>query len=317
MLASNASRAPRDIMRPVPDLQSMHVDDYTDQLHRICGRFRVEAKPTQRAEIHGAVKRRTLSRFDVAMVTLDANRVVRDGAMIRKDPGEHLFLIYQAEGQSTILQNDRVCRLYRGDFFIADSSVPSEFIYEGRHSTQISLHLPRDEMVARIGKDCVGGTEIERGDTLSLAMGGVLDRMLETDAGSAALGEALINILSAYFHARARGNESVSARLYRRAVQQLEAQARDSSFGIDALATDCGVSRRTLQRVFAEHGDSFSTRLQAFRLELARARLMAGEENIASLAFDCGFNDLSNFYRLFRDRFGVSPGKVRAKPLVS
>ncbi len=313
MLASNASHAAASCLRPLADPRPFHVDEYTDQLLRVCGRFRVEAKPTQRSEVRGGVQSRTLSRFETATVTLDADRVLRDRTMIRNDPGELLFLIYQAEGQSAIVQNDRLCHLYRGDFFIADSSVPSEFIYEGRHSTQISLHLPRGEMVARLGKDCVGGTGIERGDTLTLAMRGVLDRMVETDAGSAALGEALINILSAYFHARAQGAESVSARLYRRAVQRLEAQARDSSFGIDALAAECGVSRRTLQRVFAEHDDSFTSRLQTFRLDLARARLMAGERNIIGVPMIAASTTCRISTDCSATASGVAPGQVRSR----
>ncbi|MGL4311035.1 MAG: helix-turn-helix domain-containing protein, partial [Paracoccaceae bacterium] len=311
MLDRNASYVTTQCAQPAGDLRPYQVDEYTDQLGRICGRFTVATKPAAQAEVRGAIQSRVLSRFDTAIVTLDADRVLRDSAMIRTDPGEHLFLIYQAEGQSVIVQNDRMCHLQQGDFFIADSSVPSEFIYDGRLSTQISLHLPRAEMVERLGRACVGGCAIERGDTLSTAMRCVLDRMLDADAGCAALGEALINILGAYFHARAQGQESASALLYRRALQRLEAQARDSDLGIDTLAADLGVSRRTLQRVFAEQQDSFTSRLQVLRLDLARTRLMAGECNIARVAYACGFNDLSNFYRLFRERFGVAPGQIR------
>ena len=294
-----------------------HVDDYTSLLRKVCGSFGVDARLHERDKVRGAVETRLISRFETVTVSLDAHRVVRDRKMIRSDPGEHLFLIFQKEGNSTIIQQDRACELAAGDFFIADAAMPSEFVYGGRRSSQVSFHLPREEMIARLGKACVGGKEICRQDPLVPALTSVFTRLTEAENCSAALGEALINILCAYFHAQAHGSESASNHLYRRAVDRLEARARDASFGIDTLAADLGVSRRTLQRVFAEHGDSFTTRLQAFRLELARARLIAGDESIASLAHDCGFNDLSNFYRLFRDRFGVSPGKVRVQPLTS
>ncbi|WP_158241905.1 helix-turn-helix domain-containing protein [Tabrizicola sp. TH137] len=289
-----------------------HVDDYTSLLRKVCGSFGVDARLHERDKVRGAVETRLISRFETVTVSLDAHRVVRDRKMIRSDPGEHLFLIFQKEGKSTIIQEDRASELDTGDFFIADAAVPSEFVYGGRRSSQVSFHLPREEMIARLGKACVGGKEICRHDPLVPALTSVFTRLIEAEACSAALGEALINILCAYFHAQAHGSESASNHLYRRAVDRLEARARDASFGIDTLAADLGVSRRTLQRVFAEHGHGFTTRLQAIRLDCARSRLLGGETNILGVAYDSGFNDLSHFYRLFRDRFGVAPGQVKA-----
>lgn len=289
-----------------------HVEEYRDRLAQVCGSFIVEARGNDRDKVQGSIRSTMISRFETAFVLLDADRVVRDRKMIRSDPGEHLFLIFQYEGECTIIQNDRASKLAKGDFFIADSSVPSEFVYDGRHSAQVSLHLPREEMVARLGPGCAGGQAINQSDSLVPAMKSVLGRLMQAEAGSAALGEALINILCAYFHARAQGSESAATRLYQCAVERLELRARDSSFRIDALAEDLGVSRRTLQRVFSDHEDSFTNCLQAVRLEFAHSRLLNGERNITGVAYGSGFNDLSNFYRLFRERFGVAPGSVKA-----
>jgi len=294
------------------DWRDYHVDEYANLLCKVCGSFGVDARLPERDKVRGAVESRLVSRFETVTVSLNAHRVVRDRKMIRSDPGEHLFLIFQKEGKSAIIQEDRASELATGDFFIADASVPSEFVYGGSQSSQVSFHLPREEMVARLGKACVGGREICRHDPLVPALTSVFTRLIEAEAGSAALGEALVNILCAYFHAQAHGSESASNHLYRRAVDRLEARARDASFGIDTLAADLGVSRRTLQRVFSEHGDGFTSRLQAVRLDRARSRLLGGETNILTVAYDSGFNDLSHFYRLFRDRFGVAPGQVRA-----
>ena len=312
MLGSHAQPLPEPPSCCATHWHDYHVDEYTKLLRTVCGTFGIEARLPERDKVKGAVETRLVSRFETVTVSLNAHRVVRDRTMIRSDPGEHLFLIFQKEGKSTIVQNDRACELAKGDLFIVDSSVPSEFVYGGWRSSQVSFHLPREEMVARLGRACVGGREIFRHDPLVPALTSVLTRLMEAEAGSAALGEALINLLCAYFHAQADGSESASSRLYRRAVDRLEARARDATFAIDALASDLSVSRRTLQRVFSEHGDGFTSRLQAVRLDRARSRLLGGETNILGVAYDSGFNDLSHFYRLFRDRFGVAPGQVRA-----
>ena len=131
----------------------------------------------------------------------------------------------------------------------------------------------------------------------------------------AALSEALLNILSAYCHSRATGEPDRAAQLHRRATQRIAARAGDCALDLDALAGDLGVSRRTLQRAFTRQGESVTGVLLAARLDLARSRLGAVCEKdrggIATIAFDCGFNDLSHFYRAFRMRFGISPGQAR------
>jgi len=37
----------------------------------------------------------------------------------------------------------------------------------------------------------------------------------------------------------------------------------------------------------------------------------AARHATAALAYECGFSDLSHFYRRFRERFGMAPGRAR------
>jgi len=48
------------------------------------------------------------------------------------------------------------------------------------------------------------------------------------------------------------------------------------------------------------------------RLCEAARRLAQGDEAVTNIAFDVGFEDLSNFIRSFRSEFGVSPRRYRA-----
>jgi AraC-like DNA-binding protein len=75
------------------------------------------------------------------------------------------------------------------------------------------------------------------------------------------------------------------------------------------------ITPRTLQRLFEEHGSTFS----AFKLEqqLAYARrLLATDKEasrtIADIAYAAGFSDLSYFHRSFRRRFGMTPSDFRS-----
>lgn len=77
---------------------------------------------------------------------------------------------------------------------------------------------------------------------------------------------------------------------------------------LDDAAGRAGMSRRhfssrfraTMQRTFQEH-------LTEIRLEHAAGLLRGGGHSVAGVVFACGFGDVSNFYRRFRERYGRAP----------
>jgi AraC-like DNA-binding protein len=81
------------------------------------------------------------------------------------------------------------------------------------------------------------------------------------------------------------------------------------------VAARHGIATRTVQALFEAEGTSFTRFLLEQRLVRAR-RLLTGPFaagwSVTSIAYECGFNDLSYFNRSFRRRFGVSPTEARA-----
>lgn len=78
--------------------------------------------------------------------------------------------------------------------------------------------------------------------------------------------------------------------------------------GIDAAAAELGLSRRRFTQIFHElAGESYAARIR--RLRLDRARLLLRESGLSStaVAFECGYSDLSTFYRAFKKETGMSP----------
>jgi AraC family cel operon transcriptional repressor len=49
------------------------------------------------------------------------------------------------------------------------------------------------------------------------------------------------------------------------------------------------------------------------RLAHAASRLTETDDAILRIAFDCGFENVSHFYRLFRGRYAATPGQYRAR----
>ena len=82
---------------------------------------------------------------------------------------------------------------------------------------------------------------------------------------------------------------------------------------IDDVADRLGIARRTFTMLFAEiTGETWLNHIRRLAIEHAMRRLEHSDLPIASIAFECGFNELSTFYRQFKTHCGVSPGKYRA-----
>lgn len=76
---------------------------------------------------------------------------------------------------------------------------------------------------------------------------------------------------------------------------------------LGVVASDLGMSERTLQRRIGEAGASFRTLLAEARQELGRDLLANPELDVDEVACLLGFQDTSSFYRAFRDWEGMTP----------
>lgn len=73
------------------------------------------------------------------------------------------------------------------------------------------------------------------------------------------------------------------------------------------VASDLGMSERTLQRRIGQAGASFRALLAEARRELGRDLLANPELDVYEVACLLGFQDTSSFYRAFRDWEGMTP----------
>lgn len=87
-----------------------------------------------------------------------------------------------------------------------------------------------------------------------------------------------------------------------------------TSISLQELAIACGKNEKYLGRLFKkEMGRSFNEYCTQLRLNKAEMQLLQGDERIIDIAFNCGFNSISYFNRLFKSKHGISPREYRIK----
>ncbi len=101
----------------------------------------------------------------------------------------------------------------------------------------------------------------------------------------------------------------------RQAVEEYAAELDHDFFkpaSLDSVARELGMSRRRFTDLFHEvTGTTWSKRIRHLRVEHAKELLQTTHRSIASIAFECGFDELSSFYRAFQEEEETSPSSWR------
>lgn len=143
------------------------------------------------------------------------------------------------------------------------------------------------------------------------------------DAERQRLSEQLLDLgvlaLGATPQAQARANARGLRQARLKAIKaDLRVHAWRGDLSLAWVAARHGISARYVRALFEQNDSSFSDYLLEQRLQRAWGQLRdprhAGS-TVSEIAYGAGFNNLSWFYRAFRQRFGNAPGDVRQQPV--
>ncbi len=293
---------------------------WRDTLRGFCGTFDVTPGDDLGAR-HGSFGARQMGGLELAHIATNYDALQRDETCIRRDDVDCLYLVHQISGRQRIDHCGRQEIIEAGDCVLLDSARPMWGHY-GREGLEfVSLHIPRELFF----RDAADQTEIEigcarrvgdaRGSALKAALRFVRDNAIGADTGQG----FMVDLARLAFRADPR--RPSLARFGRAAdrtvaLKELIARnAHDASFSLSHLAGLAGLSERQVQRDLQSDGTSFSREVQEIRLaRVARDIRVAAREarpiQVAQVAYDAGFNDLSHFNRVFRRRFGCSPREM-------
>jgi AraC family transcriptional regulator, positive regulator of tynA and feaB len=247
-----------------------------------------------------------------------AQRVQRT-ANQRDETSGFLKLLLQIRGESLVVLDGKRARLSPGDLTLLDGARSFSLEFDNDYE-QLLFQLPRDivarrhePLLGRVGQALRGD---EPGNALVFEALSALVKHLDalSEGRRAQTLESIVALLGALEPASVES--SASRRRLARAFVDLETHLANPELSAGMLASLQGISRRRLDAIFAEHGNSVERSIWERRLERIAADLSdpnKGTRRLVDIALSWGFNSEAHFSRAFRNKFGEPPSVYRRR----
>lgn len=248
----------------------------------------------------------------------------RTAEAIARDRDQMLFLFGSLGGARKVAsQAGRDIVLDDGAITLLDHTRPHRTLApEGGTAVAVAISMVD---VAASGFDLAGRlcrTPTDPGAARLLvryALGLIADPLAGPD-GEALATQHIAELAGLAFGAQDRRGERVRAAAAARTrliLTTVRRRALEPDLDAASVGQDFGLSERTVQTLLADCGTSVGREVMEVRLRHAHDLLHGIEPStatVAAVAFECGFNAVSTFYRAYKARFGSSPGEDRGRP---
>ncbi|MGS2808711.1 AraC-like ligand-binding domain-containing protein [Nocardia sp. MW-W600-9] len=278
------------------------------------------ARPAGAESFHGRIAHHAYPDFGLSRLTSTRQEVTRTRSLIARAAAEYLLISIHTRGSAVLSQHGRSTRVGVGEMVFYESNAPYEWRV-GEDIEQVIVQIPMDAVRRRPGMSTVSvptARTIPADGPVAIVSGFLTDlaRLQDRDTGqAAALTETAIDLIAsaASLVAGKPVNGPAENSLTREGVlAYLRANYTDPALTIDSLAAACFVSRRSVYRVFEEHGESPSDLLRRLRVRRACAMLVSRPDlTFGIIGAASGFATERQFYRAFRRETGRTPGAYR------
>ena len=225
-------------------------------------------------------------------------------------------------------QDEMVCASHSGCMALNERAGTTSFHHPS--SRCLLLAFPRERLLSQLA-DVDRALRQNLANTLPLRLltrqalaltwspGHASDASDIGDAERLRISDQLLDLSALALGATPQAQARASARGLRqarlKAIQaDLRLHAGRGDVSLDWVAARHGISPRYVRALFEREGTAFSDYLLQLRLQRAFDQLANPRYagcTISAIAYDAGFNNLSWFYRAFRQRFAATPSDVR------
>ena len=258
----------------------------------------------------------------VAQMQSSASVVHHGREHVARTQEELFFLKIQLEGSARLSQDGREARLEVGDFSLMDSTRPYHMTFDAPNKMLV-FGIPHTLLKRQLANpERLVGTSMAYGDNLNSILSDFAMRLwrqceLGVDRQSVNLASALLSLTAASYdklaEARATGSAHLEA-LRLRIIHHIERHLGDCELSPQSIAAMLATSSRYVHSIFTRGDETVSRYILRRRLEES-ARLLASSSHrslsVSAIAFDYGFASCTNFGKVFREHYGMTPTEYR------
>ncbi|WP_299868612.1 helix-turn-helix domain-containing protein [uncultured Hoeflea sp.] len=290
-------------------------DQWYHDLHAICGQYDGVPQRGQRT-VRGQIGVHAFDHLDVADISGDVAKIERDRAGIRRDESEYIFFVIEMSDTMNVDHNGHHSTLAPGDCVLLDSTKEGVLHMAASPSRLLSVHLPRQSFLGERRPGVRIGEKLERSNPVACDLTRHFFRCFGKETKDRRAGNArlLFDMIHLAFTRPDDGLAGVEltdqADRFELALDLIDTHLTADYLALPWLARRLGLSERQVQRLFQAHDTSFISvvRSKRFRFVTEQLDLLPRSHgSISDIAFRAGFQDLSNFNRGFRTRYGMSP----------
>lgn len=305
--------------RRFPMMREMMADGHPPFMRAVLNATREDPD----APFDGGFILRTKGELGVCEHYSQAVSYVRTAAGAAATPIADYGIFLLTEGVWHLSQGERQHTLTAGSMVLMDSNVPFLSVKPG-WAKLLAIRIPHrriDPLIPdgwqRHGIVCSNAPGL--GSLVTHYARVLTDEMdgLRADQADLAL-DHLCRLFALYADGQVRDGEQVGPALAAARLAQvrrhIDGHLADPELTPASVAAAHHISVRGLHLLFERTGASFARYVRERRLLECRAMLtdpMHAHRSVTDIAFACGFNSLSTFYRAFQGRFGAAPGDLR------
>ncbi len=233
------------------------------------------------------------------------------------------FLQVQLTGNSVNRQDGREAVLSTGDFTMFDATRPYQMLFQAPNKVLV-IGIPAALMQRQVASpESLVARHMRYDESVNRLLSDFAHALwrqcLTSDLQPVAanLTGALLNLVGSAYCVRSRvcsDSPSHLEALRLRIIRLIEENLCDCDLSPARIATLLRTSPRYVHTIFSRHGETVSQYIRRRRLEEC-ARLLSsaprGARTISDIAFDYGFASCTNFGKVFREQYGVTPTEYR------